>query len=142
MNIAGMSPTVYDRVGDMVATHMLRYHTHADGSSVVMDLLFNHTPEAPVVDDQGPLAGFIGEVEILDALREGRDIGQLKVEDLMKEDRTSMVTEEMPISEVLTRFREEDVQIIPVARDEQVIESITRHSLIRAMTGGGLGFEK
>jgi predicted transcriptional regulator len=121
---------------------MLQYHTQADGNSVVMDLLSNHLPVAPVVDDQGHLAGFIGEVEILNALREGRDIGQLKVEDLMKEDRTSMVTEETPISEVVTRFREEDIQIIPVARDEQVIESITRHDLIRAMTGAGLGFEK
>jgi predicted transcriptional regulator len=107
-----------------------------------MDILSNHTPVAPVVDDQGHLAGFIGEVEILDALRKGKDIGQLKAEDLMKEDRTSMVTESTPISEVLTRFLDEEVQIIPVLRDDQVIESITRHDLIRAMTGAGLGFEK
>jgi predicted transcriptional regulator len=142
MNIAGMSATGYERVGDIVATHMLRYHTQTDGSSVVMDILSNHTPVAPVVDDQGHLAGFIGEVEILDALRKGKDIGQLKAEDLMKEDRTSMVTESTPISEVLTRFLDEEVQIIPVLRDDQVIESITRHDLIRAMTGAGLGFEK
>jgi predicted transcriptional regulator len=142
MNIAGMSATGYERVGDIVATHMLRYHTQADGSSVVMDILSNHTPVAPVVDDQGHLAGFIGEVEILDALRKGKDIGQLKAEDLMKEDRTSLVTESTPISEVLTRFLDEEVQIIPVQRDDQVIESITRHDLIRAMTGAGLGFEK
>ncbi len=142
MNIAGMSATGYDKVGDIMATHMVRYHTQADGNSVVMDILSNHTPVAPVVDDQGHLAGFIGEVEILDALRQGKDIGQLKVEDLMKKDRTSMITEETPISEVLTRFQDEGVQILPVLQNDQIIESITRHDLIRAMTGAGLGFEK
>jgi CBS domain-containing protein len=141
MNLPGMSATGYDTVGDIVATHMLRYHTQGDASVVVMDILSNHIPVAPVVDDEGHLAGIIDEVEILDALRKGRDIGQLKAEDLMKEDCTS-VTEMTPISEVVTRFQEEELQIIPVVRDGQVIKSVTRHDLIRAMTGAGLGFEK
>jgi CBS domain-containing protein len=59
----------------------------------------------------------------------------------MKEHCTS-VTEMTPISEVVTRFQEEELQIIPVVRDGQVIKSVTRHDLIRAMTGAGLGFEK
>jgi predicted transcriptional regulator len=142
MSLPGMSATGYDTVGDIVATHMLRYHTHADASSVALDILSNHIPVAPVVNDEGHLAGIIGEVEILDALRKGQDIRQLKAEDLMKEDLNCTVTEKTPISEVVNRFQEEELQIIPVVRDGQVIESVTRHDLIRAMTGAGLGFEK
>jgi predicted transcriptional regulator len=142
MNLPGMSSTGYATVGDIFSTHMLRYHTQGDASVVVMDILSNHIPVAPVVDDEGRLAGIIGEVEILDALRKGRDIGKLKAKDLMKKGCTSMVTEMTPISEVVTRFQVEELQIIPVVRDGKVIESVTRHDLIRAMTGAGLGVEK
>lgn len=142
MNIAGMPATQYEIVGDIVGTHLSQYHFQADASSVVMDILTDHTSVAPVVDDAGHLVGFIGEVEILNALHSGREIGQLKVEDIMNPDRTPVVTEQTPISEVLRNFEDKKLLIIPVIRNGQVIESITRHDLIRAMSGAGLGVEK
>ena len=142
MTIAGMSATGYATVGDIVTTHLSQYHIQADGNSVVMDMLTSHNPVAPVIDDDGHLAGSIGEVEILNALRSGKDIGQLKIEEIMKENRTSVVTEMTPISEALELFQDEELQIIPVIREKQVIGSLTRHDLIRAMTGAGLGVEK
>ena len=57
MNIDGMSATGYDTVGNIVSTHMLQYFLQTDGISVVLDLLTNHTPVAPVVDNYGHLAG-------------------------------------------------------------------------------------
>lgn len=142
MNIAGMPATGYDTVGDIVGTHLSQYHFQADGSSVVMNILSDHTAVAPVVDDEGHLVGCIGEVEILNALRCGKEIGQFKVEDIMSPDRLPVVTEQTPISEVLRLFQDKELLIIPVIRNGQVCKSITRHDLIRAMSGAGLGVEK
>ena len=142
MSIAGMPATGYAKVGDIVSTHMLQYHLQTDGTSIVLDLLTNHTPVAPVVDSKGHLAGFLGEMEILDALRKGKDIGQLKAEDFMKEDRTTVVTETTSIDEVLRIFQDKGLSIVPVTRDDRVVMCVTRHDLIRAMTGAGLGVEK
>lgn len=142
MSIAGMSATGYDMVGDIVATHMDQYHLHTDGVALVMDMLSKHTTVAPVVDDDGRLAGFIGEVEILEALRNGKDIHHLQAEDLMKEPRIVAVTEMTSLSKVLQLFKEKHLHIIPVTREGRVIKSITRHDLIRALIGAGLGVEK
>lgn len=142
MNIDGMPATGYDTVGDIVGTHLSRYHFQADGSSVVMDMLSDHTSMAPVVNDKGHLMGCLGEVEILNALRFGKEIGQLKVGDIMSPVRTPVVTEHTPISEVLRLFQNRELLIIPVIRNGQVVRSITRHDLIRAMFGAGLGVEK
>ena len=139
--IAGMSATGYDTVEDIVATHTLQYFLQTDGISVVLDLLINHTPIAPVVDNDGHLAGFVGEEEILEALYKGKNVGELKAEDLMKKDRISAVTETASISDVLRLFLEKKLQIVPITRDGRVIKSITKHDLIRAMTGAGLGVE-
>lgn len=142
MTIAGMSATGYAAVGDIVPTHMSMYQVHSKGDSVLMDILSNHSAVAPVVDEDGHLMGFIGESEILNALHGGTDISQVNVEDIMTEDRTSTVTEMTPISEVITLFQEDELQIIPITRDGCVIGSLTRHDLIRALTGAGLGVEK
>jgi CBS domain-containing protein len=137
-----MSAKGYETVGDIVTTHSLQYHLETDGNSLVMDMLANHTSIAPVVDDLGHLAGFVGESDILDALQKGRDLGRLKAGDFMKEDHTSVIHEMAPISEVVNLFQNEELQIIPIIRDNQVIKSVTRHDLIRAMTGAGLGVEQ
>lgn len=100
MNIAGMPATGYEIVGDIVGTHLSQYHFQADVSSVVMDVLTDHTSMAPVV------------------------------------------TEQTPISDVLRIFEDKKLLIIPVIRNGQIIESITRHDPIRAMSGAGLGVEK
>lgn len=142
MSIAGMSATGYETVGDIVTTHSLQYHIDTDGNSLVMDMLANHVSIAPVVDDFGQLTGFVGEGDILDALQKGRDIGRLKAGDLMKGDHMFVVHEMAPISEVVKLFQNEDLQIIPIIRDNQVIKSMTRHDLIRALTGAGLGVEQ
>ncbi|MDR4494153.1 MAG: cyclic nucleotide-binding/CBS domain-containing protein [Nitrospirales bacterium] len=142
MNIAGMPATGYETVGDIVGTHMSQYHFQADVSSVVMDMLSDHTSMAPVVNNEGHLVGLIGEVEILNTLRVGRDIGKLKVGEIMNPDRTHLVTEQTAISEALRLFQDTELSILPVIRNGKVIESITRHDLIRAMSGAGLGVEK
>ncbi|MDT3779040.1 CBS domain-containing protein [Nitrospira sp. MA-1] len=139
--IAGMSATGYSTVGDIVPTHMTIYLAQSEGNSAIMDILSSHLVVAPVVDDEGHLAGFLGESEILNALYSGKDIRQVKVEDIMTEDRTSTVTEMTPISAVVTLFQDEELQIIPITREGRVIGSLTRHDLIRALTGAGLGIE-
>lgn len=142
MTIAGMSATGYSTVGDIVPTHMLIYHAQSEGNTAIMDILSSHAVVAPVVDDDGHLAGFLGESEILHALYSGKDINQVKVEDIMTEDRTSTVTEMTPISEVVTLFQDHELQIVPITREGRVIGSLSRHDLIRALTGAGLGVEK
>lgn len=142
MTIAGMSATGYDTVGDIVATHMWQYHLTTDATTVAMDILTHHLPMVPVVDDNGVLAGFVGECEILDALRTKRNLENLTAGSLMSEDRTTLVHEGTSISAVIKLFQDRELQIIPVIRNNQVIKSLTRHDLIRALIGAGLGVEK
>ncbi|MGP0593106.1 CBS domain-containing protein [Nitrospira sp. T9] len=139
MTIAGMSATGYSTVGDIVPTHMSIYHAQSEGNTAIMDILSSHAVVAPVVDDDGHLVGFLGESEILYS---GKDINQVKVEDIMTEDRTSTVTEMTPISTVVTLFQDDELQIVPITREGRVIGSLSRHDLIRALTGAGLGVEK
>ena len=81
-------------------------------------------------DDEGHLAGFLGESEILNALYSGKDISRVKVEDLMTEDRTSTGTKMTPISEAVTLFAGNELQIIPITREGRVIDSLTRHVIL------------
>ena len=142
MNTAGVPPEGYKVVGDLVATHTLQFDSQADAESIVMELLTSHTPDVPIVDTQGHLEGIVGELEILKALQEGRDLTQVKARDLMKKEKPIQVTDGTPISDALKLLQKEHMSIVPVVRENRVIKSITRHDIIRAMSGAGLGVEK
>lgn len=141
MKIAGAPAEGYKVVGDIVATHTLQYLSQTDVETIVLDLLTYHTPVAPIVDIEGHLEGFIGELEILDALEAGKDLTQLKAEDLMIKDDSFLVTETTPFSEAVNLLKNGPLPIVPVLRENRIIKSLTRHDLIRAMTGAGLGVE-
>ncbi|MDT7043734.1 CBS domain-containing protein [Candidatus Nitronereus thalassa] len=141
MNTAGVPPEGYKSVGDIVATHTLQFDSQVDGESIAMEILTNHIAVVPVVDTDGYLEGVVGELEILKALQEGKDLTQMKAKDLMKKEKPIHVTDSTPISDALKILQSEHMPIVPVVEDERVIKSITRHDLIRAMSGAGLGVE-
>ena len=141
MNTAGVPPEGYKSVGDIVATHTLQFDSQVDGESIAMEILTNHIAVVPVVDTNGYFEGVVGELEILKALQEGKDLTQMKAKDLMKKEKPIHVTDSTPISDALKILQSEHMPIVPVVEDERVIKSITRHDLIRAMSGAGLGVE-
>jgi len=142
MTVAGVPSEGFKAVGDIVATHTLKFDAQADGKSVALDLLMNHIPIGPVVDADGHLEGIVGEREILEALQEGKDLTQVHAKDLVKKEKPVSITDTTSMSDVMRLMQDENMSILPVVHENRVVKSITRHDVIRAMTGAGLGVEK
>jgi predicted transcriptional regulator len=64
-------------------TNTLIVRAGQNGMLVALELLTTHTPGAPVVDDRSEFIGFISELDILQALRAGKDLSKLTAEDIM-----------------------------------------------------------
>ena len=142
MNTAGVPSEGYKVVGNIVATHTLQFDSQTDGESITMEMLMNQTPAVPVVDAHGQLEGILGERQILEALEAGKDLTKMKAKDLITKKAPIQVTDSTPISDAIKFLQEEQIPILPVVQDDRVIKSITRHDLIRALSGAGLGVEK
>ena len=127
-------------MGQLVGTNDLLYPAWQDCMAIALDLLSTHTSGAPVVDGIGKFVGFISEFDILGAVESGKDLSKLKAEEIMNKQPIA-VHESTTIPQAIKIMRDKHLLNLPVEKNGKVTYSITRHDLLRAKIGVGLGIE-
>ena len=135
---AGVPVGGLKRVGQIIGTNDLLFHTGQNGLAVAVELLSTHTPGAPVVDDRGEFIGFISEFDVLRALEVNKDLSKVTAGEIMAKDRIS-ITEETTIEDAVRMMEEKRLLNLPVKRNGKVMYTVTRHDLLRAWIGLGMG---
>lgn len=125
-------------VGQIVGTNPLMFRTDQNGLAIAVELLSTHTAGAPVIDDKGRYVGFINEFDVLKAYEAGRELGSLTAEDIMRPGPMA-VHASTPITDAVQMMEEQHVLNLPVENDGKVTYSVSRHDLLRASIGLGLG---
>jgi len=125
-------------VGQIVATNDVVFHSGQNGLAIAVALLSTHTTGAPVVDRNEQYLGFINEFDLMRALDAGKDLAKVTAEDIMRKDRLAISTS-TKIARAFKMMEEHHVLSLPVEKDGVVVYSVTRHDLLRAWIGLGLG---
>jgi predicted transcriptional regulator len=138
MNTTGVPVGGLKTVGQIVATNTLTFQAGQNGLAIAVELLSTHTAGAPVVDSEGKYLGFINEFDVMKALSLGRELSSLVAEDLMRIGPIA-VHSSTTIADAAQRMDEQCVLNLPVEKDGRVAYSVSRHDLLRAWIGLGLG---
>ena len=138
MNTTGVPVGGLKTVGQIVATNTLTFQAGQNGLAIAVELLSTHTAGAPVVDHEGKYLGFINEFDVIKALSLGRELSSLVAEDLMRIGPIA-VHVSTTIADAAQRMDEQCVLNLPVEKDGKVAYSVSRHDLLRAWIGLGLG---
>jgi len=138
MNSTGVPVGGLKTVGQVVATNTLTFRAGQNGLAIAVELLSTHTAGAPVLDRDGKYVGFITEFDVMKALSLGRELSSLVAEDLMRVGPIA-VHSSTTISDAAQRMDEQCVLNLPVEKDGRVAYSVSRHDLLRAWIGLGLG---
>ena len=125
-------------VGQLVATNSVRFHPKENGQEIAVALLSTHTAGAPVVDDERRYIGFINEFDVMRALDAGKDLDLLTAQDIMRKDKLA-ITPATKITDAAKLMEEHHVVNLPVEKNGIVAYSISRHDLLRARIGLGVG---
>ena len=140
MTVQGIPADGLKTVGQIVPTNEVKFRKDVNGMHVALELLSQHTPGGAVVDDNNHFVGFISEIDVLHALEDGKDLNVVKAEDIMVKDRIS-ITDYTSIKEAVKIMEDNRFLNLPVERNGQVAYTVTRHDLLRAWIGLGLGGE-
>lgn len=138
MSIDGVPGGGLKRIGQIVATNTLTFHAGQNGLAIAVALLSTHMAGAPVVDHKGQYIGFINEFDVMKALDAGKDLSNTMAEDLMRKDRI-VAHASTTIAQAAKKMEEHRVLNLPVEKDGKVVSSVSRHDLLRAWIGLGLG---
>lgn len=138
MTMEGVPVGGLKTVGQIDATNPLVFYAGQNGMEIAVALLSTHTAGAPVVDANGKYLGFINEFDVVKVLDEGQDLNKLVAEQIMRKDRL-VITSSTKISDAAKIMEQHRVLSLPVERDGVVRHSVTRHDLLRARIGLGVG---
>ncbi|BCA53900.1 hypothetical protein W02_10400 [Nitrospira sp. KM1] len=130
----------FKTVGQIHATNDLIFRRSQNAMGVAVELLSEHMPGAPVVNENDEFIGFVSEFDILRALEAKRDLNSLTAEDVMAKDRIS-VTSDTTIDQAVKTMEEKRLLSLPVIQGGKVAYSVTRHDLLRAWIGLGVSIE-
>ena len=125
-------------VGQIVGTNTLRFYPDQNGLAVAVALASTHTAGAPVLDETGRYLGFINEFDAMRACDASRNIESLTATSIMRKDRI-VVTPSTTLVDAAKMMEEHHVVNLPVEVDGVVAYSVSRHDLLRAWIGLGVG---
>jgi len=138
MTIPGIPAGGLNTVGQIDATNPLVFYAGQNGMEIAVALCSTHTAGAPVVDANGKYLGFINEFDVMNMLDMGRDLSELVAEQIMRKDRL-VITPSTTISDAAKMMEQHGVVSLPIEHDGLVTYSVTRHDLLQARIGLGVG---
>jgi predicted transcriptional regulator len=139
MTMPGLPVGGLKTVGQIDATNPLVFHAGQNAQEIAVALCSTHTAGAPVVDANGTYLGFINEFDVMKVLDMNRDLSKLLAEQIMRKDRL-VIAPSMKLSDAAKMMEQHKVVSLPVEVDGIVTYSVTRHDLLRARIGLGVGW--
>jgi CBS domain-containing protein len=140
MTVEGIPAGGFQTVGQIVPTNDMKFRVKRNAMDVALELLSTHSPGGPVVDENNRFVGFISEFDLLRALEAGKDLNDLTAGEVMVKDHFS-IKDTTTIHEAVKIMEGKRLLNLPVERGDEVAYTITRHDLLRAWVGLGLGAE-
>lgn len=138
MTMSGVPAGGLKTIGQIDATNPLVFYAGQNGMEIAVALCSTHTAGAPVVDANGKYLGFINEFDVMKVLDQGRDLSKLTAEQIMRKDRL-VITTSTTIPDAAKMMEQHGVVGLPIEHDGLVTYSVTRHDLLRARLGLGVG---
>ncbi|MEX2490166.1 MAG: CBS domain-containing protein [Nitrospirales bacterium] len=140
MTVQGIPVGGLKTVGQIVPTNEVKFRENVNGMEVAVELLSRHTPGGAVVDENNHFVGFISEFDVLRALEAEKDLTKLTAKDIMAKERISII-DSTSVKDAVKIMEEKRLLSLPVERNGEVAYTVTRHDLLRAWIGLGLGGE-
>ena len=97
---------------------------------ITFELFYGFFSGIPIADSNGKVIGIVTEIDILNQIRDGKDIEKLKAGDIMTKNPIT-VDVNTPITDVINIMIEKNVIRIPVTKEGHLVGVIARRDILR-----------
>ena len=133
-----MRATEYKAIGEdhktltvrqLMQNAVMTVRPETSGLTIAEILTKQNFGSVPVVDLHQTLLGLVSEFDLLKALDEGKDLREVKAEDIMT--RTVVtVTEDMSFTDLMVLFQRDSLIRVPVVRGKTLVGIVARRDLL------------
>jgi len=128
-------------VGEIIITNTLFAREESPAYAVAMKLLAKSFQGLPVLDHSGKVVGKVTEINLLKALKAGKNLRKTTVREIMAEAPPVVDTETL-LERAVEIMEANQLVRLPVMKNGRFIGSVSRHDLLRAWLGVWLDHER
>ena len=118
---------------DVMNSRVTAATPRAVGRDLALQLLSGMYSGLPVIDDKGKVLGVVTEFDLLNAIRNGRDLQTIKAEEIMTQPAVC-AREDEDLDVVITKMTEKNIIRLPVVgEDGKLVGVIARADVLSRM---------
>ncbi len=117
---------------DIMTRPVVSARKRASARDVAMQLLCGLYSGMPVTDEKGKIEGVITELDLLKAVKEGKELVRVTAEDIMTKDVTSVDVEDS-VDKVLEVLMDKRFIRVPVVQEGKLVGVVSRCDVLRCM---------
>ncbi len=122
------------RARDVMRTPVIAAKKGISAKDVALQLVSGRFSGMPVTDEEERIIGVITEYDLLNQVREGKELAKLTAEDVMQKNPIT-VDADSPLSDVVDIMLENGILRIPVTDSLRLVGVISRSAILRITLG-------
>lgn len=116
---------------DIMNTPIVAASRKASAREVALYMLLGGFSGVPIAEPDGSLCGIVTELDLIRALRAGKSLDEIQVEEIMTSNVVT-VDVETSVEEIMEILDTERILRVPVTRTGKVVGIVSRPDLLRA----------
>ncbi len=117
---------------DIMTRPVVSARKGASAKDVAMQLLCGLYSGMPVTDEKGKVEGVITELDLLKAVKEGKELVRITAGDIMTKDVVTVDADE-PVEKVLDILMDKRFIRVPVVQDGKLVGVVSRCDILRCL---------
>jgi CBS domain-containing protein len=97
---------------------------------IAHEIFYGFFSGMPITDSEGKVIGVVTEIDLLKQIREGKNLGKMKADDIMTKNPVT-VDIKTPLTDVLNIMIEKNIIRLPVTEDGRLAGVIARRDILR-----------
>ena len=102
----------------------------ASARDIALQFINEHYSGMPVTEEDGKVIGIVTEIDILNAINDGKELSRITAGDIMTPEVVS-ANPDTPITEMIKMMEEFHIIRLPVVQDNKLIGVVSRGDIIR-----------
>ena len=102
----------------------------ASARDIALQFINEHYSGMPVTEEDGKVIGIVTEIDILNAINDGKELSRTTAGDIMTPEVVS-ANPDTPITEMIKMMEEFHIIRLPVVQDNKLIGVVSRGDIIR-----------
>ncbi len=116
---------------DIMVTPVVSTNESSSAKSVATHLLSGLYSGMPVINQELKVVGVISEIDLVEALIEGKDLDNATVDEVMTKGAITADVE-TPLMEIMTTMRKNNIIRIPITKGGKLVGIIARRDILKS----------